>query len=131
MTFWNKILRLKQESTEEKTKIKTDAAEDTEKVAEPPHAADFNVTGVLRQPHITEKTTKAAEENKYIFSVAMLANKVKIKRAVEDRYKVKVERVNIINMPGKERRRGKISGWKPGVKKAIITLKEGQKIEIQ
>lgn len=131
MDFWNKILRRKKESTEGKIKIKTDATEDMEKMAEPFQATDFNVTGILRQPHITEKTTKAAEENKYIFSVAGLANKVKIKRAVEGRYKVKVETVNIINMPGKERRRGKISGWKPGIKKAIVTLKNGQKIEVQ
>lgn len=131
MAFWNKILKQKKESTEEKTKIKTAVTEKMEKAEESLHTADFNVTGVLRQPHITEKTAKAAEENKYIFSVAVLANKVKIKRAVEDRYKVKVETVNIINMPGKERRRGKISGWKPGTKKAIVTLKEGQKIEVQ
>lgn len=81
-------------------------------------------------PHVTEKATKLAEKNQYIFKVASKANKNEVKKAVEDLYKVKVLDVKIINVPAKRRQVGRISGWKKGYKKAIVKIKEGQKIEI-
>jgi large subunit ribosomal protein L23 len=78
----------------------------------------------------TEKGTTLEEQRKYLFEVYSKANKVEIKKAVEEIYKVKVQAVNIIIMPGKLKRVrqeiGKTSDWK----KAIVTLKEGQKIEV-
>lgn len=91
----------------------------------------FGLFGVLQKAHVTEKTSLAASENKYVFAVSKDANKHQIKQAVEGRYGVGVKSVNIINLPGKERRRGNIIGWKPGMKKAIVKVKEGEKIEIQ
>ena len=84
---------------------------------------------VLHRPIISEKSTGLQERDKYTFEVAMGANKQQIKQAVELAFSVKVKRVNVITMPpkwrGPGRRRGQTSPWK----KAVITLKPGQKIE--
>lgn len=84
----------------------------------------------LKQPLISEKATFLEERGKYIFKVLERTNKKEIKKAVEDIYKVKVDKVNIINTKNKKRRIGQIEGKKSGYKKAIVTLKEGDKIEI-
>ena len=89
-----------------------------------------NITGILQNPHITEKSAGYGE-GKYVFSVAKSANKIQVKQAVESRYGVSVRQVRIINLPDKARRRGKQLGWKSGIKKAVIFLKKGEKIEIQ
>ena len=85
---------------------------------------------ILIAPHITEKATNLAEKNRYVFRVWQKANKNEIKKAIEDLYKVNVIDVKIINVPPKERRLGRISGWKKGFKKAIVKIKGGQKIEV-
>ena len=96
------------------------------------HSNKFNVpTGILLAPHITEKASQAAGHNQYVFRISERANKTDVKRAVEVKYGVDVEAVNIVNLPGKERHRGRQIGWKPGHRKAIVKVKEGQKIEIQ
>jgi large subunit ribosomal protein L23 len=78
----------------------------------------------------TEKGTGILPLNKYLFKVARDANKFEVKKAVEEIYKVKVEGVNTLVIKGKKRRlrykEGKTSDWK----KAIVTLKEGEKIDI-
>ena len=62
---------------------------------------------VLIQPIISEKSVKEKEHNKYIFKVYLRANKSEIKKAIEDKFKIKVEKVNTANMPGKIRKMGK------------------------
>lgn len=89
------------------------------------------IPGVLIAPHITEKTSRAADGGKYAFIVSERADKAGVKMAVRSRYGVEVREVNIINIPGKERRRGRQIGWKPGYKKATVTLEKGQSIDIQ
>ena len=84
---------------------------------------------VLLEPWITEEATRIGELNKYIFKVATIADKKKIKRAVESIFNVHVISTNVINIPRKKRVRGRVTGWKSGYKKAIVTLKEGDKIE--
>lgn len=78
----------------------------------------------------TEKGTKLMQQNKYLFIVDKLANKIQIKKAVEEVYKVKVADVNVMNMKGKPRRvryqLGHTSDWK----KAVVTLKKGNTIEV-
>jgi len=83
----------------------------------------------LESPHITEKATFLAELNQYIFKVKNNSNKIQIKEAVESLYDIDVVNVNIIRIPAKKKRIGRIQGKKPGYKKAIIKVKEGQKIE--
>ena len=84
---------------------------------------------VLRRPLITEKTTLLQERNGYAFEVAHKATKPQVKEAVEKAFKVKVVRVNVMTVPGKMRRIGRRLVMTPSWKKAIVILKEGQKIE--
>ena len=84
---------------------------------------------VLRRPLITEKNTALQVESKYVFEVAGKANKPLVKQAVEKAFKVKVTAVNMITVPGKTRRVGRQLTQTPSWKKAIVTLKPGDKIE--
>ena len=84
---------------------------------------------VIIRPIITEKAFKAMEKDrKYTFEVPMDANKIEIKKAVEEIFKVRVVKVNTIRMKGKPRRLGVYRGRKPAWKKAIVTLAPGYKI---
>jgi len=84
---------------------------------------------ILKKPVISEKATDLEERYKYIFKVFPKANKKNIKRAIEEIYKVQVEKVNVLKIRGKKIKVGKIEGVKSGYKKAIVTLKKGDKIE--
>ncbi len=85
---------------------------------------------VLIGPMLTEKGTLLKEtENKLLFKVATEANKIEIKQAVEDIFKVKVDRVTTMNYMGKTKRMGRHEGKRPDWKKAIVKLKEGEKID--
>ena len=84
---------------------------------------------VIRRPLITEKGLQVKEtESTLVFDVAPEASKTEVKQAVEALFKVKVENVRTANVLGKERRRGKFSGYKPDWKKAYVRLKEGEKL---
>lgn len=85
---------------------------------------------ILRQPRISEKSMSLTEGNKYTFVVDPRANKTEIKQAVEQIFKVKVLKVNTIRVKGKQVRRRNTVGRKPEIKKAIVTLRPGDKIEI-
>ena len=85
---------------------------------------------VLEEPQITEKATDLEKLNQYVFKVSQKATKNQIKAGVEELYGVDVQGVRIIKIPAKKRQlRGKI-GWKTGYKKAIVKIKQGQKIEV-
>ncbi|OAT81196.1 50S ribosomal protein L23 [Desulfotomaculum copahuensis] len=89
-----------------------------------------NPRDILRRPVVTEKSMALQAENKYTFIVDPGANKVEIKKAVEDLFKVKVEKVHTLRVKGKLKRVRNVWGRRPDVKKAIVTLKEGNKIEL-
>lgn len=95
-----------------------------------PQSGDSQAYRSILSPHVTEKATSGNVLNKYTFKVAKNSNKIEIKKAVEKLYKVKVDSVNVQNIPSKFRQIGRHMGTKAGFKKAIITLKEGQKIEV-
>lgn len=90
----------------------------------------MNLYEVLRRPLVTEKNAALQMEGKYAFEVANGSTKPQIKQAVEKAFKVKVTGVNVMTVPGKERRIGRrhvrTSPWK----KAIITLQPGDRIEL-
>ena len=88
-------------------------------------AALFNL---LKSPHITEKSSAMQVDGKYIFKVSKATNKNEIRKAMESIFKVKVTDINIINARKKRVRLGKHEGWSGGFKKAIVTLKKGDKI---
>ena len=84
---------------------------------------------LIKGPIITEKTHAQKEvANKLTFRVGIKANKIEIRKAIEDIFKVKVLRVNTVHVRGKEKRLGKTSGMRPDWKKAIVTLAPGEKI---
>ena len=83
---------------------------------------------VLRRPLITEKATSLKEKDKYAFEVASKSTEAQIKEAVEKAFKVKVNKVNVMTVPGKTRRFGKREVTNSPWKKAIVTLEPGHKI---
>jgi large subunit ribosomal protein L23 len=86
---------------------------------------------VLIQPLLTEKVTAMRESNNTVsFLVHPGANRVQIKQAVETLLKVKVERVNVLNVQGKIKRLGRFSGKRSDWKKAFVKLKDGEKLEL-
>ena len=85
---------------------------------------------ILVEPWITEAATLAMEVNKYVFRVDSAASKAQIKKEIEDLYEVKVISVNTVKIPRKIKKYGRTPGWKAGIKKATVTLKEGDKIEL-
>lgn len=120
-----------------KKKEKPEKEKKIEKVAVDRKVIKEQVPGayrIIRKPHITEKATFLAGQNKYIFKVSSEANKVEVKKIIEALYGVKVEKVNLIHMAPKKRRLGRTEGWrhglKKGFKKAIATLAKGEKIEL-
>jgi large subunit ribosomal protein L23 len=90
----------------------------------------INTVDSIRQPIITEKATILSEQNKTVFKVHAGANKKSIKKNIEKLFKVNVVKINIMNTKTKKKiKQGKLSK-KPGYKKAIITLKKGQSIDL-
>lgn len=85
---------------------------------------------VLKRPLITEKATLLMEQGKYVFEVDRNANKTQIKQAVEQIFNVKVTKVNTMRQTGKIRRQGRTQGRTREIKKAIVTLADGQSIPI-
>ena len=81
------------------------------------------------KPIITEKSNGEMEKGVYSFEVGTGASKIEIRKAVEGVYKVKVKKVNTLNMKGKKKRYGRIEGRTSDWKKAIVYLQSGQKIE--
>ena len=86
-------------------------------------------TQIIKNGRITEKASFAAEQNVYTFNISDKANKTEIKKAIFALYKVKPEKVNVLNIPKKKvMTRGKI-GQKGGGRKVLVYLKKGDKIE--
>jgi len=90
--------------------------------------------GLIIAPHISEKASVSTHADsdtraQYVFRVLDRATKILLKKAVEERYAVKVYSVRILNTQDKIRRRGNVLGKKPGFKKAVVTLEKGQVIQ--
>jgi large subunit ribosomal protein L23 len=89
-----------------------------------------NPYDIIKLPLITEKGMKLVDEGKYTFEVMAGANKIEVKNAIEKVFNVNVVKVNIINVRKKERRVGKYQGFRPAVRKAIVTLQKGQTLDV-
>ena len=85
---------------------------------------------IILRPVVTEKSVDLMQENKYVFKVRMDANKIDIKRAVEEIFKVKVVGVNTMRVKGKEKRMGRSVGRTSDWKKALGELAAGDTIEV-
>ena len=82
---------------------------------------------IIRKPIITEQSMEGVQDKKYTFEVAVGANKIEIKKAIEEIFKVKVEKVTTMNMKGKPKRMGVHAGFRPDWKKAMVKLTEDSK----
>ena len=91
---------------------------------------DLRHYDVITSPVITEKATILSEENKVVFRVPLSANKKDIAEAIEELFKVKVKAVNTIVQKGKTKRFRGIKGRRSDVKRAIVTLQDGQSIDV-
>lgn len=90
----------------------------------------MKIYSVIKRPLFTEKgTTLKESENKLLIEVDVKSNKIEIKKAMQEMFKVKVEKVATIRQPGKKKRWGKSTGMSSPRKKAVITLKEGEKLD--
>ncbi len=85
---------------------------------------------VIKKPWITEKSTMLAAANQYVFMVQPTATKAEVKKAVKTIYKVDAIAVNMVNRPRKVKRFGMKKGAQERYRKAIVTVKEGQKIDL-
>lgn len=90
----------------------------------------MNSNDIIIRPIISEKTTELMEQQKYVFQVARDSNKLTVKKALKELFNVTPEKVNILNVRGKNRRLRFRVGKKAAWKKAIVTLRAGDKIEI-
>jgi len=89
----------------------------------------MNPHDVIFAPVLSEKAVQAIQTGKYAFYVHPKANRVQIREAIETVFKVDVVKINLINVQGKIKRLGRFAGRRPERKKAIVTLKAGQRIE--
>ena len=90
----------------------------------------INYLDTIVSPNITEKSTYMSDFNKVVFKVDKNANKKFIKKSIEKTFKVNVIKINTINIKGKTKIVRNKKSYKPGYKKAIITLKKGQSIDL-
>ena len=89
-----------------------------------------NPRDILIRPIITEKTSQMMQENKYTFQVPLDANKVEIKKAIEEIFNVKVVEIRTVNVHRKPKRLQRYEGYKAAYKKAIVRLAAGQSIDV-
>ena len=96
------------------------------------NSSDFSRSNaqVVKYPIITDKATRLLENNQYSFVVDRYSDKITIKAAIEDLFSVKVVKINTCRLPRKKKRVGKYLGWKPQYKKAVVTLLEGDVINL-
>lgn len=121
------IKKPKEEEVKKKSEKKVSPPSQPQK---PKRKATGVASLILKSIHITEKATDLARKNQYVFKVSSDSSKQEVKKAVEEVYGVNVLKVRQIRVKRKRRRLGKTFGWRKGYKKAIVTLKQGQKIEI-
>jgi len=89
-----------------------------------------NSVQIVKYPIITDKATRLLENNQYSFIVDRYSDKIEIKEAIENLFDVKVIKINTCRLPRKKKRVGRYIGWKPQYKKAIVTLSEGNVINL-
>lgn len=96
------------------------------------NSSNFSRTNgqIIKYPIITDKATRLLENNQYSFVVDRYSDKISIKTAIESLFNVKVIKINTCRLPRKKKRVGKYIGWKPQYKKAVVTLFEGDVINL-
>lgn len=90
----------------------------------------MKIHDVIKRPLITEKAMRGKELGQYVFAIDVKASKTDVRRAVEALFKVKVDSVHTLRVPGRSKRVGKSQTQTSDWKKAVVTLKQGQAIEL-
>ncbi len=131
MGIFNRIKQIRERASREKNKDLVQKKDKTvEDVYTPMKIKSDRYSYALLSPRISEKAAVSASGGTYVFNVPIEATKIEIRKAVESLYKVNVVAVRTVRNIGKVVRRGKISGRRNRTKKAYVTLKRGQKIEL-
>lgn len=128
-----KKVKDKKVSTKDEKSMKKLYEEESLKKEVTKKKVDSNYTGAYRiliKPLVTEKATDLGSLNKYVFLISDKANKLEVKKAIYSVYGVKPEAVNIVKIEGKRVRRGRITGKRKDIKKAIVSLKAGDSIQV-
>ena len=94
------------------------------------NSSNISNANIIKYPLITDKATRLLENNQYSFIVDRNSDKITIKNTIESLFDVKVIKVNSCRLPRKKKRVGKYVGWKPQYKKAIVTLADGDTINL-
>ena len=94
------------------------------------NSSNSSNANIIKYPLITDKATRLLENNQYSFIVNPNATKITIRSSIENLFTVKVIKINTCNLPRKKKRVGKFIGWKSQYKKAIVTLAEGDTINL-
>ncbi|MFH1713301.1 MAG: 50S ribosomal protein L23 [Candidatus Jacksonbacteria bacterium] len=123
----NKLLKKAKKPADKK---KTDAEKKSISAKIAKSAGIGRLADVLIKPIVTEKSTNLSGQNKYVFLVNNRANKNQIIAAIKAVYQIKPTLINIINKKGKKVKFGKIQGQRKDIKKAIVTLPKGKKLDI-
>lgn len=110
--------------------VKAEKTKDKKEVKDPIAQASKFAAGVLIGPHVTEKSARAGEINSYVFKVNPRSNRSMVKQAIKEVYNVIPRKVNITVIPARAVFVRRKKGVKPGYKKAVVFLKEGDKISI-
>lgn len=128
-----KKVKDKKVSTKDEKSMKKLYEEESLKKEVTKKKVDSNYKGAYRiliKPLVTEKATDLGSLNKYVFLISDKANKLEVKKAIYSVYGVKPEAVNIVKIEGKRVRRGRITGKRKDIKKAIVSLKAGDSIQV-
>ena len=94
------------------------------------NSSTLSNVNIIKYPLITDKSTRLLVNNQYSFIVDRYSDKITIKEAIEYLFNVKVIKVNTCRLPRKKKRVGKYTGWKPQYKKAVVSLAEGDVINL-
>jgi large subunit ribosomal protein L23 len=131
MGIFNRIKQRRQTEGADKEEQKPAADKEQAEVRlEPPKGKAGRYRRALISPRVSEKAAVSASKGTYVFNVPVNATKIEIRKAVEALYKVDVVAVRTVRNVGKIVRRGRISGQRNRAKKALVTLKAGQKIDL-
>lgn len=132
MGIFSRIKKSAPVKQDETKKEKPEAAKEEvrELTVQTPKTSDKKIVVTLVTPRVSEKAAMLSAHQTYVFDVPVSANKLEVRRAVEVLYGVKVEGVNTLRGIGKATHRGRISGRRNRWKKALVTLKKGQKIDL-
>jgi len=90
---------------------------------------NYRLYDLIRKPIITEKSTYLGEQNKFVFEIEYNADKLAVKKAIENIFEVKVKKVNVLNIKGKNKRFKGVRGTQSDLKKAIVTLEKDHTID--